>query len=406
MFDLRGGFASVRAGLPREFWLLWTGTIVNRLGGFVVPFLSLYLTSQRGVAVGRAGLIVALFGAGSFAAQLVGGELADRLGRRPVLLISLLGSPPLMLALGLSQSLGLTAALTTGLGFFTDLYRPAVSAAIADLVPAESRPRAFGYMYWAINLGAAVAPVVAGLMAHINYLLLFVGDAITTLIYGLIVLMQIRETQPPEAGHAARIPLKGRLSQLGKEPVLLVFTFLTLLFGLIYMQGIVTLPLDMQKHGLGPSAYGLAGAANGILIILVTIQLSRLIVKWPPFTAMALSAIALGAGFGMNAWATRLPAYVMAVIVWTVGEIIGAAVAPTIIANLAPVERRGLYQGVYGSSWGLSFFIGPIVGTWAFERFSPDVLWIGCGALGVVLAGGYLLLAQAGHRRLEAGSAA
>ena len=172
------------------------------------------------------------------------------------------------------------------------------------------------------------------------------------------------------------------MAQLGKEPILLAFTFLTLLFGMIYMQGIVTLPLDMQNHGLGPSDYGLASAANGILIVLVTIQLSRLIARWPPFAAMALSALALGAGFGMNVWASTLPAYVIAVIVWTVGEIIGAAVAPTIIANLAPVERRGLYQGVFGSAWGLSFFIGPIVGTWVFDQFSPDVLWIGCGSTG------------------------
>jgi predicted MFS family arabinose efflux permease len=406
MSKRQAGIERFKAGLPDGFWFLWLGTIVNRLGGFVLPFLSLYLTSQRGVPVARAGLIVALFGAGSFAAQLVGGDLADRLGRRPVLLMSLFGAAPLTLALGLSHNLVLTAALTALLGFFMDLYRPAVNAAVTDLVPAESRPRAFGYMYWAINLGAALAPVIAGLMAHIDYVLLFAGDAVTTLIYGLIVLARVRETQPPEAGHAARVPVRERLAQLGKEPVLLAFSFLALLFGLIYTQGIVTLPLDMQNHGLGPSAYGLAAAANGILIVLVTIQLSRLIVTWRPFAAMALSALALGAGFGMNIWAATLPAYVIAVVVWTVGEIIGAAVAPTIIANLAPVERRGLYQGVFGSAWGLSFFIGPIVGTWVFDRFSPDVLWIGCGALGVVLAAGYLLLARAGHRRLEAGTAA
>jgi MFS family permease len=90
------------------------------------------------------------------------------------------------------------------------------------------------------------------------------------------------------------------------------------------------------------------------------------------------------------------------VIVWTVGEIIGAAVAPTIIANLAPVERRGLYQGVYGSAWGLSFFVGPIVGTWIFDRFSPEALWAACGALSLFLAAGFVLLSRSGHRRLGA----
>jgi len=386
--------------LPTAFWFLWLGTIVNRLGGFVLPFLSLYLTSQRGVTVERAGLVVALYGAGSFGAQLVGGELADRFGRRPVLLLSLLGSPPLFLALGFARDLAWISALTALSGFFTDLYRPAVNAAVTDLVPAENRTRAFGYMYWAINLGAALAPMIAGLMAHINFVLLFVGDALTTLVYGLVVLWRIRETQPASAGHAARVPVMGRVRQLGREPVLLIFTLLALLFGVIYTQGIVTLPLEMTHHGLTAADYGLASAANGILIVLVTIQVSSYIMRWRPFFAMALSALLLGAGFGMNAWATTLPVYIAAVLVWTLGEIIGAAVAPTIIANLSPVDLRGLSQGVYGSAWGLSFFVGPLIGTWVFGRFSPDILWAACGVVGFFLAAGYVSMAGAGHRRL------
>jgi len=400
MSGFRSRLTLSAADLPPAFWFLWLGTIVNRLGGFVIPFLSLYLTSQRGIPVSQAGLIVSLFGAGSFAAQLAGGELTDRLGRRPVLLMSLLGAPPLMAALGLAQDLALIAALTMILGFFTDLYRPAVNAAVTDLVPDASRTRAFGYMYWAINLGAALAPIVAGFMAHINYLLLFVGDALTTLVYGLIVLWRIRETQPIEAVHAARVPLGSRIRQVGREPILLAFTFLVLIFGLIYMQGIVTLPLDMLRHGLGPADYGLASAANGIVIVLVTIQLSKVIARRQPFGAMALAAIFLGAGFGLNAWAASLPAYVLAVIVWTVGEIIGAAVAPTIIAELAPVELRGLYQGIFGSAFGLSFFIGPLLGSWVFDRYSPDSLWLGCAVLGGLLALAYMSLSEAARRRL------
>ena len=401
MSSLRSRLTGIAPYLPPTFWLLWLGTIVNRLGGFVIPFLSLYLTSQRGISVGRAGVIVALYGAGSFVSHLVGGELTDRLGRRPVLLMSLLGAPPLMVALGLAKGLVGVAALTTLLGFFTDLYRPAVSAAVADLVPGSSRTRAFGYMYWAINLGAALAPIIAGFMAQINYMLLFVGDAVTTLAYGLIVLWRVGETQPKDAKHAASAALTARARQLGREPILLAFAFLTLVFGLIYMQGFVTLPLDMQNHGLGPSDYGLASAANGILIVLVTIQLSRIFVKWPPFGAMALAAIFLGIGFGVNAWAASLPIYVVAIIIWTLGEIIGAAVSPTIVADLSPVELRGLYQGVYGSAFGLSFLIGPLLGSWVYDRYSPDTLWLGCAVLGVFLAAGYLSLSAAAQRRLR-----
>src|SRR5512139_1137566 len=141
--------ASLVEGLPPAYWLLWVGTLINRLGGFVVPFLTLYLTRQRLIPVSQAALMVSLLGAGSFLSQLVGGELTDRLGRRPMMLVSFLVTPVFMLALGFSHAIPVIAVCMLLLGFFTDLYRPAVSAAVADLVRPEFRTRGFGYIYWA-----------------------------------------------------------------------------------------------------------------------------------------------------------------------------------------------------------------------------------------------------------------
>jgi MFS family permease len=403
MSTFRSRLVGITTGLPPAYWLLWVGTVVNRLGGFVVPFLSLYLTSARGISIGQAGLTVALFGAGSFAAQLVGGELADRFGRRPVLLLSLMGAPLVTLALGFARHLPTIAAATAALGFFTDLYRPAVNAAVTDLVAPTDRTRGFAYMYWAINVGAGVAPVIAGLMAHLDYFLLFAGDALTTLLYGLLILWRFPESQTPTVGHAAHVPLAGRVRQLGREPVLLVFSLLGLIYGAIYQQANVTLPLDMLAHGLGPSDYGVAISVNGILIVLITIQVSRFIGRWPRFPAIALAALLTGLGFGLNAFARALPAYALGVAIWTLGEVISASVAPTIIADLSPPEFRGLYMGVFGSAWGLAFFVGPLVGTWAFENFGANNLWLACAVVGAVLAGAYMLLSGIGHRRLAPG---
>ncbi len=388
--------------MPPTFWYLWLGTVVNRLGGFVIPFLTLYLTSQRGLSVSTAGLIVSLYGAGSFAAQLLGGELTDRLGRRPILLASLLITPLLTLALGLSRGPSMIAALILGLGLCTDLYRPAVNAAVTDLVPASKRTAAFGYMYWAINLGAALAPIVAGLMAAVNYLLLFIGDALTTSANGLIIMWRVPETQPAEASHAARVSVSIRFRQLRREPILLAFAGLTLLGAMVYVQGIVTLPLDMRQHGLSPADYGLAIASNAILIVLIQIPASRIIGKWPRFVAISLSVLLIGLGFGVNGLVSTLPGYVLGVMVWTLGEIMNAAVAPTIIADLSPVDLRGLYQGIVGAAWGLAVFIGPLLGSWIFDRFGASALWLGCAVLGCAVSAGFLALSGPAHRRLVA----
>ena len=394
------GLTSLTGGLPRTYWLIWIGTLINRLGGFVIPFLTLYLTAQRQIPVSTAALTVSLFGAGSFLAQLSGGELTDRLGRRPVMLMSFFITPIFMLTLGLARDLILISLCTFVVGFFTDLYRPAVGAAIADLVPPESRMRAYGYNYWAVNLGAAVAPLLAGLIANYNFLILFIGDALTTAIFGLIVLLGIHETRPAEAHHASRTPLGERLTQLKRAPILLIFSFLSLFTGIVYLQGYVTLPLEMQAHGLGPENYGAAIAMNGFLVILITIPFSNRAAKWPLLETAALAAGLLGLGFGFTALADSLPLFALSVAIWTIGEIAANAVAPTIIADLSPVELRGLYQGIFGSSWGLAYFLGPLTGGWVYEHLGSHMLWIGCFVTCLLVAFGNLALSAPARQQM------
>jgi MFS family permease len=393
-------FTTLVEGLPPTYWFIWLGTLINRLGGFVIPFLTLYLTNQRAIPISQAALVVSLFGAGSFISQLSGGELTDRLGRRPVMLMSFFITPIFMLALGFARDLSLVATSTFIVGFFTDLYRPAVGAAIADLVPSEYRTRAYGYNYWAINLGAAVAPVLAGLMAGYDYLFLFVADALTTAIFGFIVLFGIRETRPAEAHDASQIPVRERLSQLKRAPILLIFSFLTLFFGMIYTQGYVGLPLDMQSHGLGPQQYGVAIALNGLLIILVTIPVSNMAAKWPRFETIAIAALLLGLGFGATALASNLLLFAISVAIWTMGEIAATSVAPAIVADLSPIDLRGLYQGIFGAAWGLAYFIGPLMGGWVYENLGSNALWISCLIIGVVLAFCYYALSIPAKRHM------
>jgi predicted MFS family arabinose efflux permease len=305
-----------------------------------------------------------------------------------------------MVTLGFVRTLPWIACLTLVLGFFTDLFRPALSASIADIVPPLARTRAFGYQYWAINLGFSFGVILAGFMAHYNYLLLFIGDALTTFIFGLIVLALIPETQPAEASHVARASFNERVQQIGRDPLLLAFSVLALFIGLVYMQGYVTLPLAMQAHGLTSADFGMAIAVNGIVIVALSIQISNAASNWHRFRAMAVAAVFLGVGFGLNIFAGNLlPFYFLTVAVWTLGEIIASAVAPALIADLSPVELRGLYQGIFGSAWGLSFFIGPALGGWVYERFGLNALWAGCFLLGCVLVLCYLWMGDLVKRR-------
>lgn len=397
---LRARLSFDRQELPAAFWFLWLGTIVNRLGGFAVPFLMLYLTATLRLQPAEAAAVVSTLGVGSFVAQLTGGELADRLGRRPVMLLSFSVAPIAMLAVGLARDLWVLVPATLVLGFFTDLYRPAVSAAIVDLVPEHRRTRAFGYLYWAINLGAALAPIAAGFLANVDYFLLFAGDALTTALFGIVVLLKVPESQAREVAAEARSQTTARLGVALRDSMLLAFVVLSVLIGLIYSQSHVTLPIDMAAKGLLPSDYGLAIAVNGALIVVITIWVSRRAERWPRYPTIAVSALLLGIGFGLTGFATTLPFFALTVVIWTLGEVVGAAVGPVVVAEMSPPALRGLYQGIWGSSWGMAFFLGPVLGGLAYQELGSTGFWSIAFGLGLLVAVSYLGLSRVARRRV------
>nr|WP_246581230.1 MFS transporter [Deinococcus aestuarii] len=375
---------------------MWWGTFLNRLCGFVVPFLTLFLTSQRDLSPVQAAVAVSALGLGGFVSQLLGGVLADRWGRRRVMLLALTLSPPFLLALGLAPTYPLILGSAFLFALLGDMYRPAANAAIADLVAPEERTRAYGLMYWAVNLGFAFAPILAGLIAARSYTLLFVVDAATLLLYALFVGVGVPETRAP-AGRGAGQP--GALAVLRREPLLFTFAALTLLFAVVMNQGYVTLPLAMRQDGLGEGTYGWVIALNGLLIVSVGLFSARFLGRFPAPAVLSVALGLTGVGFGLNALADTVPGYALAVLVWTFGEVAQAAVAPGVVAALAPVHLRGTYAGVLGATWGLSGLIAPALGGWALGRYGDGVWW-GCLVAGLLGALGFLRVSGPLRRRL------
>lgn len=191
-----GRLKSIYAELPRVYWTIWLGTLVNKLGSVVVPFLALYLTQERLLSKALAGLLISLYGVGAILAGLTGGMLADRYGRRVTLLLSLFGGAVATLGIGFARQLSILALFTFLVGWLGEMYRPAVAALIADVVPPEKRTRAYGLLYWVINLGFAVAMMVGGLAATKSFLSLFLFDAATMALYGVLVFVKVPETRP------------------------------------------------------------------------------------------------------------------------------------------------------------------------------------------------------------------
>ncbi len=172
-------FAQLRA-FPRPAWIIFGGVFINRFGSFVLPMLVFYLT-HAGFSAAQAGFAVAAYGGGHLVASAVGGHLADRIGRRHTIAVSMFGSAIAMLALSQAHAYAAIVILTFAAGCAAEMYRPASIALITDVVAPEHRPIAFGMYRFAVNLGFAAGPATAGFLAGRSYFLLFLVDAITSI---------------------------------------------------------------------------------------------------------------------------------------------------------------------------------------------------------------------------------
>ena len=387
-------------GLPRAFWLVCGGTFVNKFGSFVLPFLSLYLTQRRQFSPQEAGLVASLFGVGSFAAGPMGGMLADRIGRRKTLIAALaLGATAVML-LPLARTLPHFAAGALLLGMTGDMYRPAVNALVADVVPPEARPRAYAFLYWAVNLGVACGVPLAGALADFSPRWLFLGDGVTSLLFALIIWAGVREVRPVEGAAGSKAPAPG--AAILRDALFLCFVPLAFLMAFVFMQHMTNLPIDMGKHGLSVRQYGAIIAINPAMIVLLQPTVGQISKGANRLAVLSIGVLLSAVGFGLNAFGSA-PVYVVAMVIWTFGEMLSLPVATAVVSDLAPPRARGSYLGAYQGAWGAANMLGPMCGAFLLQRYGSSTLWSVCLLLGLGAAAGFLALASPMKGRLEGG---
>ncbi|MEV6976172.1 MFS transporter [Kitasatospora sp. NPDC093806] len=391
---VRRSAAETMGGLPRQFWWLWTSTLINKLGAFVVTFLALYLTTDRGYSASYAGLVASLFGLGSAIASVVAGVLSDRIGRRPTLVAAQLGTALFTAVLGFTDGQVAIAVVAFLVGFCNNATRPATSAIIADIVPAADRVRAYALNYWAINIGFGLSAAAAGLIATHGYLTLFLLDALSTLICALVIFVRIPETKP-DAPLAKSGEPRVSLLTVFRDGRFMAVVGLNLLLALVAQQGSTILAVDMGRAGITAHEYGLVIGLNGLLIVVLQIPVTKWMEGRSRTALLVASALLIGWGFGLTALAgSSAWFYAFTVAVWTLGEILNAPTMMGLVTELSPTRARGRYQGVYSLSWSLASFLGPAAGGVLLERAGSAVTWGACGVLGTVAAGGYVLLGR------------
>ncbi|MFQ5591105.1 MAG: MDR family MFS transporter [Phycisphaerae bacterium] len=392
--------------LPRAIHVLCLGAFVNRAGAFLAPFLTLYLREELNLGTEFATRAMGVYGFAAIAAFVAGGHFADQIGRRTVMLISLLGAGGVLLVFGsLTSTWSIIAALFV-FAVVAEMYRPAASAMITDLVASERRAEAFGLMYVAINLGFAVATSVGGILARHSFQWLFRGDAATAFIYAVIIFLTIRETLPRrrerklQRGPVALSDAEDRRTAEQVAPANAVRTILTdktfvvcwlgsFFLAAMFMQALSTFPLYVKNLGMGSDIYGRIIAINGVMIVFLQLPTTAIVARFHRGTMLTLSAVVMTAGFALTAVATTAWQLALTVVIWTTGEMMNAPLMSAVVSDLAPSRLRGRYMGAYAICFSVAMMIGAPLGGIVLDNPGGTCLWLGSAGAGLMASIAY-----------------
>lgn len=386
------------SGLPREFWWLWTSTLVNRLGAFVATFMAIYLTLEGGYSASYAGLVVALHGLGGVVSSIGGGVMTDRLGRRPTLLIAQSSTAFSVALLGFVHDPVAIAGVAFLVGMASNASRPAVQAMMADIVRPEDRVRAFSLNYWAINLGFAVSSAGAGFLVEVSYVAGFLVEAGMTLACAVVIFLKLPESRPTQTTKAAQAEASVGLGTVLRDGRFMSVVGLSFLVALIFQQGLVGLPIAMGEAGFSPADFGMVVAVNGVLVVVLQIPVTRFIEHRDARRLLVASSLLAGYGFGLTAFAGSVGVFILTVCVWTLAEIVNAPTQTGLVVRLSPVHGRGRYQGMYTMSWPVAGLVAPLMSGFVIDHLGAEWLWGLCAVIGTVAGVGYGVL----MRRLPA----
>ncbi len=398
-------------GLRREIYVLFFARIINSVGAFVHPLMTLILTDKIGLSSGEAGQFMSLLLLIQGPIILLGGKLVDKFGRlKLAVTFQFLGAAAYIVCGLLPPSHEMVYMIAVASCLYSISY-PAFDAMAVDLTHAGQRKEAFALLYMGFNLGFAIGPMLGGLMYKDHLQWLFIGDAVTTIISTILICVFIKETHPEKQGQSTMEQpelergMKGSVfSVLWKRKILIVFSFIMLIFQFVYSQWAFGLPLQMNENfgESGASLYGWLASYNGLLVILFTPLIALMIKRWRVMIGTAVGGLMYAASFGMLIFIRSLPLYFVSVTILTLGEMIMTIDAQAFIADYSPSTHRGRLNSVVNSISGTGRMLSPMIVGAVITAATLQSAWVLVTAAGVF--GGIVLLSATRTKSFRAHS--
>ena len=405
------GLSKIWYRYDRAIWIRVIGTILTTITSFAIrPFLAVYLYNKTGNLY-DIGIILGLAPLMGVLTNIWGGGLADKYGRKPLMVWSLIfqGLSMLGYIFAVAPLHFALVSMINGIAF--SFYFPAANAQIADIVPEGQRSEVYALMHTALNVGAALGPMLGLLIISINQNLAFLASAITLLIYGLLVLAFIPETLRTttflsEKGRVSTVTdtIKPERITYKQHKFLFQFTLLSMPITLLYAQVESIFPLYLQANFDNYlTIFTSLMTMNGIIVVLSAVWLARKTEKLHTPSVLLVgyilfALVALGYGFGP--WGQVIALLFAVEVLFTIAECITFPNQSKLLSIIAPAHMRARYFSIFGMNWGLSKSFGPILGAVIFAHQGGLVLFITLSCLLLVSGVSTYLLTNATQKHL------
>jgi len=303
-------------------------------------------------------VLLSVFAVGGMVGLSVAGPAADRLGRKPVMLVSLAAHALAMVAMGFAATFPAWLAAMALCGAFNPLYRVGADSMIADLLPPAERAGGYALMRMISNLGIAFGPAIGGFVTSVSYDIAFYASAGASLAFGLLIAFGARETMPaPQAG---RPRAAGSYAPVLRDGAFLLFVGTYALSGMAYITLMTFLPVYVKENfGVIERQYGFIMATNAAMVVLFQFAVTRQTSRRPAPPMLTLGALFYAAGVGSVALGRGFPGFWLSMVILTIGELIMMPTSASLTANLAPPELMGRYMGLYTLTWSIGMGVGP-----------------------------------------------
>lgn len=401
---------------PRQYWLMILGIVISTAGGSMVwPFMLIYAGGKLGLPLSAVASLISInAGVGLFASFLAG-TLADRIGRKAVMVVSLAMIGVAYFFLVQAETF-LQFALLMGLvGLSNPMYQVGADAMLADMIPPEQRTDAYAINRIANNAAFGIGPAIGGFLASTSYNLAFYGAAIGFIIYSVIWFFFARETldktlsEKSISALAGQTPAESDAAQsdgylrIFKDKRYMAFVAL-IAIGLTAPSILwILMPVYAKTNfGIPEALYGWIPTTNAFMCVFIQYAVTNVTRKHSTLPVVGVGMLIYAIGTGSVALMTGFWGFWLSMVILTFGELTIVPTASKYVADISPADLRGRYMSLYWFGWGLSRTVAPLIGGFLNDNISPRAIWIGGLLIGLTSTFGLFFLNQISLRRQRA----